>query len=1064
MKLRTRFLITAALPLCLPVAILSPVYAQTPPASSPRAGQSPAIAPEVLKLLLAANKAVNAYHWDEALQGYNKALMLAHTLDDKLGEAATLNNIGQVYANTGQPQKALEFYNQALPLLHAVGNKSVEATTLNNIGEVYRNTGQPQKALEFYNQALPVFHVVGDKDSEATMLNNIGLLYDNTGEPQKALEFYNQALPLLRAVENKSVEATTLNNIGAVYTKIGQPQKALEFYNQALPLLRAVGNKGVAATTLSNIGEVYRNTGQPQKALEFYNQALPLWKEVGDKSGEATTLNNIGAVYARIGQPQKALEFYNQALPLLHAVGNKSVEATTLNNIGEIYNNTGQLQKALEFYNQALPLLHAVGNKSVEATTLNNIGEVYNNMGQPQKALEFYNQALPLLRAAGNKSIEATTLNNIGTVYANIGQRQKALEFFNQALPVFHVAGIKDGEATTLNNIGAVYARIGQPQKALEFYNQALPLLRAVGNKSGEATTLSNIGAVYRQQHDLPHAERALEQSVTLTETIRENLGGLSEAKVAYLESELGAYYEYADVLLDARKTQEAFALAQKMKARALLDTLGGGRASLQKALTDEERNREQTLRHVCDTLNAQMIAEGARNEVGGKKRFEALQEPLRQAERELSKYTDTLYALHPDLARQRVAHTLTAAEAAKLLPSNTALLEYATLLTGKDKNKVDRVVVFVVTPDGKTTAHSLPIHAEQLRQQSAAFRDACADPRKPFRPLAQQLYAALIAPLLPRLTGKTHLLICPDGPLWDVPFAALMAEGQGTGNRGQGIEGKASSFLADRFLITYAYSATGAQAALLARPAGTTTGDVFVLANPDFGNTQRFGDSVVIPGQRPFEKPSRPFEKPSRDLLTQIRGGIAALPGTQREADVLHTLYPAAAIYTGTQAQEATFKTEAGKYKYLHLASHAFFNDAAPMLSSVFLAAPPQSGTGSEEDGFLTARELLDMDLHADLIVLSACQTARGEKHSGEGIVGMTWALFVAGCPTQVLSQWSVDDAATALLMARFYQELKAGQPKGASLRTAERELRRNPKYAHPYYWAPFQLVGQWR
>ncbi len=535
------------------------------------------------------------------------------------------------------------------------------------------------------------------------------------------------------------------------------------------------------------------------------------------------------------------------------------------------------------------------------------------------------------------------------------------------------------------------------------------------------------------------------------------------------------------------------------------------------------------------------MIGEGVRNEVGGKKRFQELQAQLRQAERDLSRYTDTLYALHPDLARQRVAHTLTAPEAGKILPDDTALLEYAVLDAGNYRNKLNRVLAFVVTPDGKTTAQTLPVSATQLRQQCAAFRAACADPRKPYQPLARQLYNTLIAPFAPRLTGKTHLLICPDGPLWDVPFAALMAEGKGKGKREEGKGGAnssfilhPSSFLAARFLITYAYSATGAQASMLARPKGATTGEVLALANPDFGDTKRFGDSVVIPGQRPFEAPSRlpslpsrpfeapsrpfsapirpfeapsrplplpsrpfeaparpfespsrpfeaparpfeapsrpfeapsrPFEAPSRDLFTQIRGGIAALPGTQREADMLHNLYPSAAIYTGANAQEATFKAEAGKYKYLHLASHAFFNDAAPLLSSVFLAAPPKSGAGSEEDGFLTARELLDMDLHADLIVLSACQTARGEKHSGEGIVGMTWALFVAGCPTQVLSQWSVDDAATALLMARFYRELKAGQAKGTALRTAERELRRNPKYAHPYYWAPFQLVGQWR
>ena len=704
-------------------------------------------------------------------------------------------------------------------------------------------------------------------------------------------------------------------------------------------------------------------------------------------------------------------------------------------------------------------------------------------------------------------------LNNIGHVYDGMRQPQQALNYYKQALALHRQVRDKDGEATTLGNIGSVFNVMGQPQQALNFFKQALSLCHSIGNKRGEATMLSNIGVFYWQHHKMPQAEDALKRSIALVETIRESLGGLSTAKVAYLENELGTYGFYDDVLLQEGKAGEAFALEQKMKARALLDEMAGGRASLRKALTSEERAREQMLRQACDTLNKQMIGEGARNEIGSKKRFIALQEQLRQAERELSKYTDTLNTLHPEFARQRAAHTLTATEAVKILPLDTALVEYAVLDAGKPENRLDRVVVFVVTPDGKTTAHTLPIHATQLGKQSAAFRAACADPRKSFLPLSHQLYNTLIAPFSSRLAGKKHLLICPDGPLWDVPFVALMAEEKE--HLRSTLHSQPSTFLADRFLITYAYSATGAQAALLARPAGATTGDVLALANPNFGDAQRFGDSVVIPGQRPFEAPSRPFftpdrpfeapsrpfeapsrpfeapsriwetpnrffevpsrffnapsrpfeapsrpfeapsrpfeapsrplplptrpfeapsrpfEAPSRDFLTQLRGGIASLPGTQREADVLRKLYPDAAIYTREQAQEGTFKAEAGKYKYLHLASHAFFNDAAPMLSSVFLAAPPKIGAGSEEDGFLTARELLDMDLHADMVVLSACQTARGEKHSGEGIVGMTWALFVAGCPTQVLSQWSVDDTATALLMARFYQELKSGAGK---------------------------------
>jgi CHAT domain-containing protein len=177
-------------------------------------------------------------------------------------------------------------------------------------------------------------------------------------------------------------------------------------------------------------------------------------------------------------------------------------------------------------------------------------------------------------------------------------------------------------------------------------------------------------------------------------------------------------------------------------------------------------------------------------------------------------------------------------------------------------------------------------------------------------------------------------------------------------------------------------------------------------------------------------------------------------------EADALKAGFPDAALYTGARAQEATAKEESGKFRQLHFATHGLLNDHAPLMSSVVLAQPP---SGSE-DGFLTAREIFELKLSAELVVLSACHTAGGEKRAGEGVVGLTWALFVAGAATQVLSQWAVADASTAVLMRAFYGKLTAGEGKGAALRDAALGLQEDEKHGHPYYWAPFILVGDWR
>lgn len=210
-----------------------------------------------------------------------------------------------------------------------------------------------------------------------------------------------------------------------------------------------------------------------------------------------------------------------------------------------------------------------------------------------------------------------------------------------------------------------------------------------------------------------------------------------------------------------------------------------------------------------------------------------------------------------------------------------------------------------------------------------------------------------------------------------------------------------------------------------------------------------------------------------SREVLIPRGGSLSQLPGTQLEAEAIRTDFKDAKVFTGAAAQEALVKREAGKYRYLHFATHGFFNDAAPLLSAIVLAQPEP---GSGEDGFLTAREIFDMDLHAEMAVLSACNTARGEKRSGEGLIGLTWALFAAGVPTQIVSQWSVNDASTALLMKRFYANLTQKRlQKGEALRQAALSLKaeggagargdaKAAKWSHPYYWAPFILMGDWR
>ncbi len=899
-------------------------------------------------------------------------------------------------------------------------------------------------ALKICEQARDMAQKTKDAAGEANALDNSGLIYSRLGQYPKALEFYQQALSLYRQIGNASGEAMMINNIGDVYRRFGKMPEAIENFQHASTLFKKAGNRRGEAITLNNIGNVYLLSSQPPKALEYFQQALPLFRQGKNRSEEAIVLTNIGKVY-RNEQPQKALEWYHQALPLFQQIGNRYGEANALTEIGNIYTTTGQQAKALEFYQQALPLYRKIQSISGEAGALAQIGNVYAALNQHKKAASYYLQALPLIKKTGEILSEATVLGNLGLTYEHTGQKDKALQCYQDALPLFKQTGNTGGEAGTLNDIGLIYKKRGQWQKALEYFQQTLPLFRQDNQKHGEAAALTNLGSVSIALGKYAQAEKFLQDCMILTEQMRNAIGGSAENRQEYLASVLDNYAMLLLVQVQLKENARAFATLNKMKARSLLDQ-GQRTRRLRAALSAEEQASLRKRWQRVDSLSLAVVASERR----GKPAQQAARDRLRSAEQLLQTEQDTLFARHPEAAEQE-AFTITLAEVPKFLSADTALLEYGTLDLKLNEKQPDVSWLFVVTCEqGKAvlTVHRLPFVLSQAAFDQ--FRQICAKPGHPYKPLARKLASSVLPiDVQKRITGKKRLLVCPDGAVWSVPFAALILP-----------DGK---HLIEKYEIDYAYSATGAQAALSV-PHSKATGTL-VLANPDFGDTSRFGNSLpnqIAKGiERPLSDPARPLSDPARLASIMDRGKIKPLPGTKIEANAIAKLYPNATLMTGKDAQETELVKALPKYRYLHFATHGLFSDTAPLQSAIVLAAPPK---GSEDDGFLTAREIAEMNLNAEMAVLSACETARGKNTEGEGVVGLTWALFAAGVPTQVVSQWKVSDASTPQLMTAFYSNLKKGESKGKALRNAALSMLHDGKHAHPYHWAAFVLFGDWR
>jgi tetratricopeptide (TPR) repeat protein len=1010
----------------------------------------------------------------QALNYFQQALPLFRAVGDRAGEATTLTNIGAVYNALGDRQQALNYYDQALPLRRAVGDRAGEASTLTNIGAVYSALGDRQQALNYYDQALPLRRAVGDRAGEASTLNNIGAVYDALGDRQQALNYYDQALPLFRAVGDRAGEATTLTNIGAVYNALGDRQQALNYYDQALSLRRAVGDRTGEATILHNTGVVYSALGERQQALNYYQQALSLRRAVGDRAGEAAAFNGIGFVYSALGEHQQALDYYAQALSLFQAVGDRAGEAVTLNNIGLVYSALGDRQQALDYFNQALPLRRAVGDRAGEASTLTNIGAVYDALGDRQQALNYYNQALPLRRAVGDRAGEASTLTNIGAVYDALGDRQQALNYYQQALPLSRAVGDRAGEASTLNNIGVVYDALGDRQQALNYYQQALPLSRAVGDRAGEANTLFNRAWIYRRTDNLADALTDITAAINRIEDLRDSIQD-DALRTTYFATVQDYYQFKIDLLMqlhqqnpEAGYDQLAFDTSERTRARSLIELLAESRIDFSEgsddpqvaALVEQEQSLQQQ-RAAQEQLLTQRLNQAQTDAERTTIRNEVAAE-LNRLSRELDAVVAQLRQVHPAYANLQYPEPLTLAEVQQqVLDADTVLLQYA---LGDEQS-----YLFVVTANS-FYSYALPSQAEIAttveRFVNQIEQSTCVDAPNPTgcieRTIARAghpLYDQILAPAAEHIAGK-RLLIAADGILHYTPFAALPLSNT---------DGYQPLLTQHEVVMTPSVTTLATQRDIAAArtPAPKT---LALLADPVFT-----GDDERVSQLRPAstEVARRPTNADDIDLSLDrsaleraacVPDAWKRLPYTAAEAEAILALNPDTASLSALAfeaTQDWVLDSPLAQYRFLHLATHGCLDAENPELSGLVLSQVTPQGT-DHPDGFLRLHEIFTLTLNADLVVLSACQTGRGETIQGEGIVGMTRGFMFAGAEQVVVSLWNVNDQATAELMGQFYQDMLAsGETPATALRQAQLALWE--QYQDPRLWAAFTLQGDW-
>src|SRR5262245_10569449 len=923
--------------------------------------------------------------------------------------------------------QAIAIYRLSQSIAEQIGDKAGIARALNNIGTIYNIQGDYAQALEYLQRSLATSEAGGDKAGIARALNTIGEVQLQRGDSMRALEHFQKSLEASKALENKSGIARILRNIGEVYIQQGDYAQALEYTQKSLAIFEAEGNKSWIAGVLNSIGIIHSSQGDYPQALEYFRKSLAVNEAIGEKGLIASVLTNMGEVNRKQGDYAQALERYQRALSIFESIGYKVGIANALDNIGSVHNLQGNYAQAVDYYQKSLAMRESLGNRAGVARSLGNIGTTYGSQGDYARALEYFQKSLAAVQPFGDKTDIANTLGNIGETYSDKGEYAQALAYYQKSLAMWESTGDKKGIADSLFRIGDVYEKQGRHSQALDFSERAAVLARRIGAADTLRMALFNSGVVYRALNQVAKARQAFGEAIATIETLRDQIAGGEQERQRYFESKVSPYHAMVDLLIADNHPAEALTFAERAKARVLLDVLQSGRIGEAKVMTGEEQEQERKLNSQLVSLNAQIYRETARTQAD-QARLTELMAQLQKARLDFEAFQINLYAAHPELRAHRgETQPLRPEEAAALLPdAKSALLEYVVA--------DDKTYLFVITKAaGKTEAevraYTSPIKRAELTIQIEAFRSQLAGRDLGFRASAAKLYELLLKPAQAQLAGKTNLVIVPDDKLWDAPFQALL-----TGSR---------RFLIEEAAVAYAPSLTVLREATRRRKRNSdaASANLLALGNPAIGQ-----------------------ETIGRATLTLRGGKLDPLPEAEQEVKALGQLYSAerSKVYIGAEASEDRVKAEAGQARILHFATHGTLNNASPMYSYLALAQGDKS-----EDGLLEAWELMQMDLKAELAVLSACETARGRYGAGEGVIGLTWALFVAGVPSTVVSQWKVESASTRDLMLNFHRQLRAPAApktkvtKAEALRQAALKVMKNPETSHPFYWAGFVLVG---
>jgi CHAT domain-containing protein/tetratricopeptide (TPR) repeat protein len=986
---------------------------------------------------------------------YNITLNDVETATDRhRSRIAAARAYAQAWVYTGQAtndfwRSVIAHLEEALPHWRAAGDLVEQARALSLIGIYYSQLGEKEKAFEYTARALPLAREAKSRRFEAWTLTNIGIMHNLFGDKRTALEYYSQSLPMMREVADLAGVATTLNAQGRALVESGQNREALDYLNEAAKAYRELQDRSKLAEAVNNIGIVHSNLGEQQRALESYQQCLALHREVSNAGGEAITLNNIGSVYSELGELQKALDSYTAALEINRRVDMPRGTGINLHNIAFVYGSLGDHRRALKFYQEASEIFRTINNKFSLGNTMNNIGATYGELGDWEAALKIQIEALAIRHSVGDRAGEAVTLTNIGKDYGKLGDRIRARENLERAVDILRESGRRDRLAAALRGLGAVHRSAGDSLLARGKLTEALAITRDIRDRKGEGDVLTELAKLERDRGNLSQARQRADEALTVLESIRFGVASPS-LRASYVASARELYELKIEVLMRLHSQQPekgfgaiALAASEQGRARSLLEMLGESgteiRRGVDAALLTREHQLEQRISSKAALQTRLLSGKHTDAEAAvAERELNALTIELEQVQGRIRDTSPQYAALvQPKPLDLKGIQT-------NVLDEDTVLLEYVlgankSFLWAVSRSTMD---IFELPPRSEIESAAKRVYdLLTARNQKPSKETAVARATRLHHADAAYLAAAgtvsrmLLGPAAGRI-GNKRLLIVGEGVLHYLPFSALPEPGTGVPMmvNHEIVMAPSASVVAILRQETAGRKPAPKSLAVFADP----------VFNADDGRIASLYKPVVRSASQDFMRLR--FSRTEADDITRLAGDGETLKALDFEA-----------------SRDTAMKPELGEYRIVHFATHSLLNNEHPELSGVVLSLVDRKG--QQQNGFLRLYDIYNLRLGAELVVLSACQTALGEEIKGEGLIGLTRGFLYAGAPRVVATLWEIDDRTTAEAMKRFYEGmLSRGERPAQALRTAQLALWKSKGWDAPYYWAAFTLQGEWR